>query len=94
MEAFTADRCQPVSTDSTLAQVSWRDAPSLASLAGKPARFRFHLTSGSLYSFWVSPNADGRSNGYLAAGGPGYPGLVDTVGSRGLEATKSFNPLP
>lgn len=94
IEPFTTDRCQPVSTDSTLAQVAWRDAPSLATLAGKPLRFRFHMTGGSLYSFWVSPNADGRSNGYLAAGGPGYPKLVDTVGHKALDADKSFIPLP
>lgn len=94
MDAFTADRCQPVSTDSTLAQVRWRNAPSLARLADTPVRFRFHLTNGSLYSFWVSPETDGRSNGYLAAGGPGYPGLVDTAGLKGLKAANVFNSLP
>jgi hypothetical protein len=43
----------------------------LASLAGKPVRFRFHLTNGRLYAFWVSRDESGRSDGYLAAGGPG-----------------------
>ena len=93
-EGFSVDRCEPVSTDSTLAQVTWKDAPSLGKLAGKPVRFRFHLTSGSLYSFWVSPSADGRSNGYLAGGGPGYPKLVDTVGRAGLEAGEAFGSRP
>ncbi len=91
IEAFTAERCEPVSTDSTLVQVSWAENSDLARLAGKPVRFRFHLTTGSLYSFWVSPEADGRSNGYLAAGGPGYPGLVDTVGRKGWETGKTLD---
>jgi len=30
-----------------------------------------------LYSFWVSRDATGTSGGYLAAGGPDYPGLRD-----------------
>jgi hypothetical protein len=81
IEPFTAERCIPISTDSTLERVAWRDAPDLAALGGRPVRFRFHLKAGSLYAFWVSPAADGRSNGYVAAGGPGYTGPIDTVGS-------------
>ncbi len=91
LKGFTAEKCQPASADSTLTEVAWSDGASLADLAGKPVRFRFHLTDGSLYSFWVSPEADGRSNGYLAAGGPGYPSLVDTVGRKGLKAAKAFD---
>jgi len=49
-------------------------------LAGRPVRFRFHLTNGKLYSFWVSPNETGASQGYLAGGGPGFTGPSDTVG--------------
>ena len=49
-------------------------------LAGRPVRFRFHLRHGKLYSFWVSPDESGASRGYVAAGGPGFPGAVDTVG--------------
>jgi hypothetical protein len=90
IEPFTFDCCEPVSIDSTLTQITWKDAPGLAALKGKPVRLRFHLTSGSLYSFWVSPSTDGRSNGYLAGGGPGYPELRDTVGQKGLEAGKAF----
>jgi hypothetical protein len=48
---------------------------------GKPVKFRFYLTNGKLYSFWVSPNKYGASHGYVSAGGPGFTGLVDTVGS-------------
>ena len=51
----------------------------------KPVRFRFHLTNGALYAFWVSPDASGASRGYVAAGGPGFTGATDTVGKAGYE---------
>jgi hypothetical protein len=34
-----------------------------------------------LYSFWVSPERSGASQGYVAAGGPGFTGARDTVGA-------------
>jgi hypothetical protein len=43
-------------------------------------RFRFHLTNGSLYAFWVSPTPAGASNGYVLGGGPGFTAHADTVG--------------
>ena len=39
--------------------------------------FRFFLHCGTLYSFWVSPSPKGESRGYVAGGGPAYPGLRD-----------------
>jgi len=48
-------------------------------------RFRFHLRNGALYAFWVSPDKSGASRGYVAAGGPGFTGPTDTVGSRGYQ---------
>ena len=35
-------------------------------------------------TFWVSRDDTGRSEGYVAAGGPGYPGVLDTVGRAAL----------
>jgi len=78
---FSLDNCVPVSVDTTLHMVTWREAHDLSSVSGKPARFRFHLTNGKLYSFWVSPERSGASYGYVAAGGPGFTGPVDTRGS-------------
>ena len=52
--------------------------------SGKPVRFRFHLSNGSLYSFWVSPDKSGASHGYVGAGGPGLTGPTDTVGEGAL----------
>jgi hypothetical protein len=78
---FTRNNCVPISADSTIQPVKWKGALDLSSLAGKPVRFRFHLRNGSLYAFWVSPDASGASHGYVAAGGPGFTGLTDTVGA-------------
>ena len=53
------------------------DLGDVSALAGKPVRFRFDLDNGTLYSFWVAKDAAGHSGGYLAGGGPDYPGLRD-----------------
>jgi len=76
---FTIENCEPVSSDKTMVQVNWQQN-DLADLAGTPVRFRFHLTNGSLYAFWVSPDKSGASHGYVGAGGPGFTGPTDTVG--------------
>lgn len=68
---------EPVSGDSTKQLIQWKSTSSLSKLSGKPARFRFHLTNGQLYSFWVTPDANGASFGYLGGGGPGYSGVRD-----------------
>ena len=78
---FTRENCVPVAADKTLQAITWNGATDLATLRGRPVRFRFHLSRGSLYAFWVSPDASGASRGYLGAGGPGYPGVIDTVGA-------------
>ena len=75
---FTASSCKPLSADKTLQRVEWTGVPDLAALAGKPVRFRFHLKSGSLFAFWVSPSTSGASRGYLAAGSLGQPSLIDS----------------
>ncbi|HPW75614.1 MAG TPA: hypothetical protein PLJ32_06520 [Kiritimatiellia bacterium] len=54
---------------------------NVSAFAGRPVRFRFRLTNASLYAFWVSPSESGASGGYLAAGGPGYTGHIDTQGA-------------
>jgi len=82
IEPFTLDNCERVSVDRTLVQVNWEESKDLAALAGKPVRFRFHLGNGSLYSFWVSSDKSGASYGYVGAGGPGFTGPTDTVGTK------------
>ncbi len=85
LKPFSIDNCSAVRADTTLQQVTWKDSEDLSALAGQPVRFRFHLTNGSLYSFWVSPDKSGASYGYVAGGGPGFVGPRDTVGGRAYE---------
>lgn len=80
---FTLDNCNPLSANTTRHKVTWKTAEDLSAVAGKPVRFRFHVKSGQLYSFWVSPDTSGASYGYVAGGGPGFTGPVDTVGAKG-----------
>jgi len=79
---FTRANCVPITADKTLQAVTWEGAKDLSALSGKLVKFRFHLRNGKLYSFWVSPNKSGASHGYVAAGGPGFTGPMDTVGSK------------
>ncbi len=84
--ALAKKRCLPITPDGTIQPVKWLEPTDLAALAGKPVRFRFYLTNGELYSFWVSPDQSGASQGYVAAGGPGYTGPRDTAGLAAYEA--------
>jgi len=86
IEPFTLANCQPVKADGTIIPVRWKGAEDLSSIAGKPVRIRLELKNGKLYSFWVSGDKSGRSDGYVAAGGPGFAGPTDTVGIGSLEA--------
>ncbi|MCX6623912.1 MAG: glycosyl hydrolase family 32, partial [Acidobacteria bacterium] len=78
---FSKANSVPMHLDSTLEEVRWKGGSDLSSVAGTVVRVRFHLRSGRLYSFWVSPDPSGASGGYVAAGGPGFTGPVDTAGS-------------
>jgi hypothetical protein len=40
-------------------------------------KFRFHVAQGSLYAFWVTPDENGASHGYVGAGGPAFGGVRD-----------------
>jgi hypothetical protein len=74
---YTSARCVPVSGDATRLAVNWTGVADLAALAGRPVRFRFVLSDGELYAFWVSPQPSGVSRGFVAAGGPGFSGPAD-----------------
>jgi hypothetical protein len=80
MAPFSLENCVPVTANSTRKRLAWNGVDDLAALSGKPVRFRFRLTHGSLYAFWVSAHTDGASSGYVAAGGPGFTGPSDTTG--------------
>ena len=77
VKGFTRAECTALARkDSTKSEIVFAGG-SLSALAGKPVRFRFFLHCGTLYSFWVSPSPKGESRGYVAGGGPAYPGLRD-----------------
>jgi hypothetical protein len=78
---FSAANCVPVKADKTSLAVTWKGADNLQALVDKPVRVRFTLQNGRLFAFWVSKEASGASNGFIAAGGPGFPGTRDTVGT-------------
>lgn len=74
---FSLENCVPIKTDSTRQRLAWHGVADLSALVGQTVRFRFRLTNGRLYAFWVSPDARGASHGYVAAGGPGLAGPID-----------------
>jgi len=73
---FTAAACAPVAGNGTKMAVNW-NAASLADLSGRVVRFRFTITKGRLFAFWVSAKPTGESGGYWSAGGPGFSGPTD-----------------
>ena len=87
---FSLENCVPRTGDKTLLEVKFRGAEDLSSLAGRPVRLRFVLRAGSLYSFWISPDARGASHGYVAAGGPGFSGALDDAGMAAYAAAEKL----
>ncbi|MDZ7620388.1 MAG: hypothetical protein U1E05_25580, partial [Patescibacteria group bacterium] len=66
---FTLENSVPFSGDGTLEMLQWNGGDDLSALRNNPVRFQFELSDGSLYAFWVSRDATGRSDGYVAGGG-------------------------
>ncbi|WP_009963458.1 sialidase family protein [Verrucomicrobium spinosum] len=87
IEPYTVGNCEAIKADSTRTRVQWKGTADLESVRGKAVRLRFHLTNGQLYSFWTTSHLSGASGGYIGSGGPGFPGVVDTVGD-GSQAAK------
>ena len=87
---FSAGDCKPLSIDSTIAQIKWKNKKDLSILKNQPVRFKFYLANGDLYSFWVSPDIEGASNGYNAAGGPGFSGGIDIEGKKAYKKAENF----
>ncbi|QIF01437.1 sialidase family protein [Roseimicrobium sp. ORNL1] len=81
---FTRENCELVRRSQTCAELKWKGAANLDAVRGKPVKFHFELTRGSLYSFWVSQDGSGASRGYVGAGGPGFTGNTDTVGEKAV----------
>jgi len=78
IEPLSQDTCLPVRGNGTHMAVRWNRDVTLARVARQPVRFRFSMTRGRLYAFWVSRWPSGESGGFVAAGGPGFTGLTDS----------------
>ena len=74
---YSAATCVPLRGDSTRQRVTWSGAENIARAKEKNVKFRFTLTNGALYSFWVTDDKNGASHGYVGAGGPGFSGTLD-----------------
>lgn len=79
IEPFSAERCTPMSIDSTCHMMTWQNHEGFADIQDRPVRLRIHLLNGSLYSFWTSNSPHGESDGYVAGGGPGYDSDRDQI---------------
>ena len=77
IEPYSHRHATPITGDSTRHAVRWGSTTVVEGLAGETIRLRFHLSRARLFSFWVSQSANGRSGGYVAAGGPGFRGNRD-----------------
>lgn len=90
---FSSKECRSVATNATSQLISWETGDDLKSLVGKTVKFKFRLSDGKLFAFWVSAERSGSSGGYVAAGGPGYKKDIDDIGNgvyRFLKNQRSF----
>ena len=54
LKGFSREDCQPMNRqDSINFALRWKNEHSLAELAGRPVRLRFHVQGAKLYSFWL-----------------------------------------
>eukprot|EP01006_Ploeotia_vitrea_P009536 TRINITY_DN22622_c0_g1_i1.p1 TRINITY_DN22622_c0_g1~~TRINITY_DN22622_c0_g1_i1.p1 ORF type:complete len:531 (+),score=65.47 TRINITY_DN22622_c0_g1_i1:216-1595(+) len=75
---YVCDNTIIIKKSSTKHWVQWKGEDSVAKLRGHPIQITFLMGTGiRLYSFWVSQETCGTSNGYVAAGGRGFQGPVD-----------------
>lgn len=87
---YTKDNCEPISFNKTICQIKWKQTSNLNKLIGHEVKFRFQLKNGKLYSFWLSHSELGESNGYMAAGGPGYENGIDKTGFQAYFKASQF----
>lgn len=77
INGFSKDDFLPIKENLTCCQGMWKKNPDLKNLVHKVIRIRFFLKNSKLYSFWITDREDGKSHGYMAAGGPGFRNGAD-----------------
>lgn len=75
IKGYEKEACDVISVDSTKKQIQWKDKKELPEQ--QKIRIRFYLNHAEIYSFWITDNAEGKSYGYMAAGGPGFHQGID-----------------
>jgi len=78
VEGYSAADSKVKKINSTKYRVCWKKHDRIPMAKFRGYSLRFVLDNAALYSFWISMEENGPSNGYLAGGGPGYAGLKDT----------------
>lgn len=78
---FKRKNCRMLRADKTCQKISWIGSEDVEQLRGRPVVFRFHAVNARSFSLWVTAEKSGASHGYVAAGGPGFTGPTDTIGS-------------
>lgn len=69
LEGFARADCIPVGGDSTCQQITWKNGRDLSFLNGNEFRIRFYMEDdGEFYSFWLSSDENGTSDGAMGAG--------------------------
>lgn len=78
IDGFSKEESKIIKTNGTKIAVTWKGNSNLAKLSQRNLRFKFHINSGELYSFWVSQWKTGESYGITSGGGPGlHPSGID-----------------
>ncbi len=93
LDGFSADDCVPMTGDSTIYRMTWKNRSDLSAYSGQAVRLRFVIDNADLYSFWISTSEAGESRGYVGGGGPGYKTNLDTEGLDAYRAADSYPPL-
>lgn len=68
---YSKNDCKVIKGDQVKQKVEWNSNETLASLEGQNIQVKFYITNGEIFSFWISPDSTGESQGYTAGGGPG-----------------------
>lgn len=68
---YSKNDCKVIKGDQIKQKVVWNSNETLASLKDQNIQVKFYVTDGEIFSFWISPNSTGESQGYTAGGGPG-----------------------
>lgn len=68
---YSKNDCVIIKGDCVKQKVEWKSNKTLSGLENRKIKIKFYVTNGELFSFWISPESTGESQGYTAGGGPG-----------------------